>query len=228
MKAALKALTGAAALSAVLILSACVTAPPAKDYAAFRAASPRSILVVPALNNTVSVEAPDLFLSTISQPFGERGYYMFPAYMVKRVLEEDGLSDAGLVHNADALRFGVLFGCDAVLFVSIERWESQYALIATSTNVQFDYTLKSCRTGEALWSDTQAMTYSPQASSSGNPLADLLAQAIVAALEKAAPNYIPLAQLANLQAAGVVGRGLPAGPYLADQHLKDATVFPAH
>lgn len=229
MKAALNALKGAVCVAAALTLSACVTAgPPAKDYTAFRAAGPRSILVVPALNNTVSVEAPDFFLSTISQPFGERGYYMFPAYMVKRLLEEDGLSDAGLVHNADASRFGALFGCDAVLFVSIERWESQYIVISTSTNVEFTYTLKSCRTGEALWTDTQSMTYSPQASNSGNPLADLLAQAIVSALEKAAPNYIPLTRMANLQASTIAGRGLPAGPYLPEQHLKDAAAFPAN
>ena len=36
------------------------------------------------------------------------------------------------------------------------------------------------------------MVYSPQSSSSGNPIADLIAQAIMAAVEKGAPNYMPL------------------------------------
>ncbi len=220
----------AAALLITLSTSACATAfvPVPKDYTQFRASNPRSILVVPALNNTVSVEAPDFFLSTISRPFAERGYYIFPSYMVKRVLEEDGLSDAGLVHSANASRFGSLFGCDAVLFVDIERWQSQYLIISTSTNVKFNYVLKSCHDGNVLWSDTQMLTYRPQASNSGNPLADLLAQAIISAMEKAAPNYIPLAQLANLQASSITGKGLPAGPYLPEQHLRDTEAFPSN
>jgi hypothetical protein len=210
-----------------VLLSACVTAPTPKNYSSFYSESPRSILVVPALNNTVSVTAPDFFVSTVSRPFAERGYYVYPAYMVKRVLEDQGLSDAGLVHSADASRLGTLFGCDAVLFVEIERWESQYIVISTSTNVQFDYVLKSCKTGQELWRDTQSLTYSPQASSSGNPLADLLAQAIISAIEKGAPNYIPLTQQANLLASSTPGQGLPAGPYLPAAHGQDRTQYPA-
>jgi hypothetical protein len=70
------------------------------------------------------------------------------------------------------------------------------------------------------------MVYSPQANSSGNPIADLIAQAVVAALEKGAPNYMPLTVQANALAAGAPGRGLPAGPYLPAQYLKDKTVYP--
>lgn len=206
--------------------SACVTAPASKSYAALRAEAPRSVLVVPALNSTVNVDAADYFVSTISRPVAERGYYVFPAHMVKRVLDDEGLSDAGLVHQADASRFQPLFGCDTVMFVEIKKWESQYIVISTSTNVEFEYTLKSCRTGATLWSNTQAMSYSPQGGSSGNPLADLVAQAIVAAIEKAKPNYIPLTQQANLLATHVYGQGLPAGPYLPGSYSKDQKQFP--
>lgn len=214
------------AVASSLLLAACVTGPSPKNYQTFYGESPKSILVVPALNNTVSVNAADFFVSTVSRPFAERGYYVYPAYMVKRVLEDQGLSDAGLVHSADASRLGGLFGCDAILFVEIQRWESQYIVISTSTNVQFQYTLKSCKTGQVLWTDTQSLSYSPQASNSGNPLADLLAQAIMSAIEKGAPNYIPLTQQANLQAASWPGQGLPAGPYLPAQFGKDRTQYP--
>ena len=81
-------------------------------------------------------------------------------------------------------------------------------------------------TGDVLWQDTRAMSYSPQASSSGNPLADLLAQAVVAAIEKGMPNYIPLAQQANMLAASTVGQGLPAGPYREEAYKKDLEAFP--
>lgn len=115
-----------------------------------------------------------------------------------------------------------------MLYIAIEKWESQYALIATSTNVEFQYSLKSCKTGQELWSSHQAMSYSPQNNnSSGNPIADLIAAAVVAALEKAAPNYIPLAQQSNLLASATVGFGLPAGPYLPTMYQKDLKEFPA-
>jgi hypothetical protein len=35
------------------------------------------------------------------------------------------LSDASMVYQADTRRFGELFGCDAALYLSIEKWESQ-------------------------------------------------------------------------------------------------------
>ena len=219
-------LSAACATAAALSLTACVTAPTPKNYAAFRTENPRSVLVVPALNSTVNVDAADYFVSTIARPVAERGYYVFPAHMVKRVLDDEGLSDAGLVHQADASQLGPLFGCDAVMFVEILKWESQYIVISTSTNVEFEYTLKSCRTGEVLWNTTQMLSYSPQASSSGNPLADLLVQAVVSALEKAKPNYIPLTQQANLLATHVVGQGLPAGPYLPAHYQHDLKQYP--
>lgn len=219
-------LAGAGILASAA-LAACATAPAPKDYSAFRQEDPRSILVLPVLNNSGAVEAPEFFLSTISQPFAQRGYYVFPANMVKSLLEEEGLSDPALLYGADTRRLANLFGCDTALYMSIERWESQYVVLATSTNVAFNYELKSCKTGEVLWTDTQELSYSPQANSSGNPLADLIAQMVVAALEKGAPNYIPLAQMANAQASGTAGRGLPAGPYLAGVYGADLDQFPA-
>jgi hypothetical protein len=41
----------------------------------------------------------------------------------------------------------------------------------------------------------------------------LLANAIVAAIAKAAPNYMPLAHQANNGAINLKGTGIPAGPY---------------
>ena len=41
----------------------------------------------------------------------------------------------------------------------------------------------------------------------------MIADAIVAAVAKAAPNYMPLAVQANRQAINLKGTGLPAGPY---------------
>jgi hypothetical protein len=199
------------------VFSGCATIPK-KDYTAFQAADPHSILIIPVVNRSVDVNAPDYFLSTLSIPVAERGYYVFPVDMVKHLLENDGLADADLVHNADTMKLCSMFGADSVLYVSIERWDARYLLLTTQVTVDFDYKLKDCKTGEVIWAERQVKVYSPQQSqSSGNPLADLVAMALTAAITKGVPNYMPLAHQANAAAfAYPKGRGLPAGPYLPE------------
>lgn len=210
----------------ILLVSACATPPPPADYSQFREADPHSILILPAFNQTVAIEAPEFFLSTVSRPFAERGYYTFPAHMVKRILEEEGLSDTSLIYEADATAMGRLFSCDSALYITIEKWESKYLLLATTTTVEFNYELKSCKTGATLWQNRRAMSYTPDSDSTGNIWADLIVMAVTAAVEKAAPNYIPLAQQANSFASLVPGQGIPAGPYLAEKYKVDLKDFP--
>lgn len=195
-------------------LSACAVPPQKKDFSTIRANHPRSILIVPVTNSSTQVDAPDNFLATLPVPLAEKGYYVFPVHMVKRVMEDEGLADADLVHSADARKVAALFGADAVLFANIRRWDSQYILLSTTTTVDIDYTLRSGRTGETLWEETVHTAYSPQAQNSGgHPLAFLFTQLIVAAMERAAPSYLPLASQANGVAFYAAGRGIPSGPY---------------
>ena len=149
------------ALLLSIVCTGCMTPTPDVhyDYSAFRSANPRSILIVPVVNNSVDVTASDYFLSAISKPVAERGYYVFPVNMVKRVMEADGLADANMVHSADPTRLAALFGADSVLYVSIERWDAQYAVLSTSVTVEFTYTLKDGHTGDTIWQSDQKIVY---------------------------------------------------------------------
>jgi hypothetical protein len=211
-------------LTSALGLVGCATAPHRSDFVQFRTENPRSILVVPPINKSVDVNAPDYFLATIATPLAERGYYVFPVNMVRSVLADDGLSDANLVHSGDPRRLGELFGTDAVLYISIDRWDAKYVLLATTVTVELTYSLKSAHTGSELWKEHRVLAYSPQHNSSGNPLADLIADVVAAAVTKAAPNYLPLARQANAQAVSLKGTGLPAGPH-DSLYLKDTGDF---
>jgi hypothetical protein len=208
----------------VLIVSGCATQAQKKDYTSLRTESPRSILVVPVINRSVEVNAPDYFLSTISQPLAERGYYVFPVHLVKRMMEDDGLGDADMVHAGNPQQLGKIFGADSVMYVTIERWDAQYIVFSTTVTVELKYTLKSTSTGQTLWSNSQKLVYQPNNNNSGGGLAGLIAQAVTAAIAKAAPNYMPLAHQANVQAIYTKGQGLPAGPY-SDLYQKDQTDF---
>jgi hypothetical protein len=179
--------------------------------------------VVPAVNKSVDVDAPDYFLSTVAKPLAERGYYVFPVHLVKRVMEDDGLNDADLVHASGPQQLGNMFGADAVMYITIERWDARYVVLSTTVTVELKYVLKSATTGNSLWTNSQKIVYQPQ-NNQGGGLAGLIAQAVVAAMTKAAPNYVPLAQQANAQAIYIKGQGLPAGPYDA-LYQKDQADF---
>ena len=203
-----------------LAVSGCATAPK-KDFTAFRSENPRSVLVIPVVNKTVEVNAADYFLSTLSIPIAERGYYVFPVDVVKHLLENDGLADSSMVHGADTMKLCNLFGADSVLYVSIEQWDAKYLVLTTQVTVAFEYTIKGCKTGDVLWNHKQTWVYAPQNQSTGNPLGDLIAMAINAAVTKAAPNYMPLARQANAMSLKYPdGPGFPAGPYSPD-YMKD-------
>ncbi len=207
---------------ALAFMAACAPQMKKKDYTKFRAENPKSILILPVVNNTVDVDAPRYFLATVSVPVSERGYYVFPVNLVRGVMNEEGLSDANLVHNADPVVLGDLFGADAILYISIEHWETQYIIISATTIVSFTYVLKSGRTGEEIWREKTTMQYSPQASGGG--VGGLIGQAVAAAIQKAAPNYMPLARQANAKTITFPGIGFPAGPY-DENHGGDLEAF---
>jgi hypothetical protein len=138
---------------------------------------------------------------------------VFPVNAVKRVLEDNGLSDADLVHKAVVQKLAALFGADAVLYITINRWDARWILLSTTITVDLTYVLKDGKTGTELWADSRHVQYTPQGSSSGNIFADLIVDVAVAAMEKAAPNYMPLARQANAAAFTYPGPGIPPGPY---------------
>jgi hypothetical protein len=193
---------------AVLAAAGCATPRP-KDYTKFMSAQPRSILVVPVVNKSVDVTAADYFLSTIPIPLAERGYYVFPVNLVKRTLEDDGLADAGLVHGAEPTRLAALFGADAILYVTIERWDAKWVLVTTQVTVEFAYAIKDGKTGDTLWAEKRRMVYQSDGGNQGG----LLGAIVAAAITRASPNYMPLARQANATALAYPGPGLPAGPY---------------
>ncbi|WP_259780420.1 DUF799 domain-containing protein [Aestuariispira ectoiniformans] len=197
----------------ITALTACQTTLPKADYTMYRELDPKSILVVMPVNRSVEVEAPDYFLTTIAKPIAEKGYYVFPVNLVKNVMDEEGMSDADLVHSSDPTVLGELFGADAILYVSIDKWTSQWVVFDTVTTVTFTYTMKSGETGETFWSKTQNLQYSPNQGGGGGGLAGLIAKAVIAAVERAAPNYIPMTRQANAIAVNAKNDGMLPGPY---------------
>lgn len=203
------------ALSCLLIgaLAGCANAPAKKDLSAFIADAPRSILVVPAVNKSLDVDAPNYLLSTLTVPLAEKGFYVFPVNTAKVVLEQEGFYEGEKIQQQPPEALAKLFGADAVLYVTIKQWDAQYAILAATVTVDFDYRIY-WKDGTEIWQANQKMQYSPQSNNAGSPLVTLISAVVNAALTRAAPNYLPLTQQANKTAFFMGPNAIPNGPYL--------------
>lgn len=186
------------------------------DLAKFNAHKPRSILVVPVQNDSPEVTAPTVFISTITVPLAEHGYYVFPVYLTEMLLRDLGLPEAGHIHQLPPDRFFELFGADAVLLVTIKDWSTKYLVINSSVVVDVEYLLKDTRTGNVLWESQQHIVHSSGGS-------DLISMAVGAALSALFTDYLPLARQANAMVF-LPPTGIPAGPYHPD-YEKDQDRF---
>ena len=190
---------------------------PEYHYSKFFENHPRSILVIPPFNESTAVDAPILFNTTVSMPFGEQGYYVFPVFLTKDVLMDMGLSDEGVLKEAPIQRFKDVFGADAVLYITIKQWVTTYLVISSSVTVEANYKLVDTNTEDVLWERTELVVQQ----SSGSSLLEI---ALSAALNAMLTDYRPLARQTNLQVLSKPSAGLPAGPY-HQNYKKDYNTF---
>lgn len=200
----------------IAIVTLCVAAGcMPRDLATFYAHHPRSIVVVPAVNETVEVSAPAVFITTVTRPLAERGYYVFPVHLTDLILKDLGFAEAGHIHLLPPERFHDVFGADAVLLITIKDWSTKYLVLASSVDVRMEYVLKDTRTGTVLW---QTEKFVSESKGGGDPIS-----LIVAAVHALFTDYLPLARQANEQVF-LPPAGLPAGPY-HPEYKRDARRF---
>ena len=192
----------------IIALTGCVTQPVKKDMSAFIAAAPRSILIVPVINKSLDVDASNYVLSTLPVPVAEKGYYVFPVNTTKFVLEQEGFYEGDRIHNEPPAVLAKLFDADAILYVTINRWDAKYVVISTAVTVEFEYRMVS-KDGTEIWREKKTMVYSPDQNNSGG----LLGMLMSAAIARAAPNYMPLTQQANREVFLLSPNAPPNGPY---------------
>ncbi|MEO6542742.1 MAG: GNA1162 family protein [Nitrospiraceae bacterium] len=199
-------------ICAALFLSGCVTQPK-PDYSTFFDHQPRSILVVPPANKTTAVDAPAVFLTTVSAAFAERGYYVFPVFLVQDVLNDLGATDEGAIAAIPPEKFKEVFGADSILYVTITDWTTSYVVLASNIIVGAEYRLVDAGTGAVLWTGKQKVVHGGSAGGGGGLIGALVVAAVNAAVTATTVQYRPIALQANTFVAKQSGHGLPAGPY---------------
>jgi hypothetical protein len=195
------------------ITSGCATTMPPYDYTAFERCRPRSIVVIPPNNNSVAVNAPYMYLSTITRPLAEKGYYVFPVFMIDYFLKENGLPTPEEMNGIPLDKIGEHIGADAVLYITIEEWGQKYQVIQSVTKVRATLKLVDVKTGALLW-DASAFAQVSSGDGGGGLGGMLINAVITQVLNSTISDPTPaLARQANFAALHSQARGLPDGPY---------------
>lgn len=180
------------------------------DYTNYRAYPPRSIVVLPPINEGTDVRATYGYLSTVTRPIAELGYYVFPVALIDQLLKENGLPTPGEMVQAPLDKIREIVGADAVLYVTIKQYGTRFQLLASSTVVVADARLVDTRTGTLLWAGRLAAQ--ENSGGSGNILADVIGALITQVIGQSTDRAHGLSERANSQLA-VEDRGLLHGPY---------------
>jgi len=201
------------AAAAVVLLAGCASSPPPPyDYGPYLAHMPRSIVVIPPLNKSPEPIASYAFLSTISKPIGERGYYVFPVTVVAELMKQNGCPTPGEMNQVPPEKLREVFGADAALFLTVTEWGTEYQIINSETVVSVTARLVDLRTGDEFWSNAQ--TARSDSSHGQHDLAAMIAAALVSQVFSSSTDPVhALAPAVSTSLVWDAHQGMLLGPY---------------
>jgi hypothetical protein len=190
------------------LLAGCATS--RFDYGPYLDHMPRSILVLPPLDESPEVDATYGCLCSVTRPLAERGYYVFPVAVVDRMLRENGLPTPGEMHQVPPTKLHEIFGADAILYLTVKDWGTSYQVIDSVTKVHVEGRLVDARTGTELWQGTERLQ---RGSGGGGNAVGQLAAALVGQVTATPERARELGAEANQALIGAGAGSLLLGPY---------------
>lgn len=182
---------------------------PPHDYASYIEHSPRSILVLPPLNESKQIEATYRCLSTVTQPLAELGYYVFPVAVIDQYLKANGMPTAAEMHQISLGKVLEIIGADAVLYLDVQHYDAQLVTIGAR--------LVDTRSAALLWEGSARAEYHPSAlfeSRSPHNAWDFLGELLLdLAVDELTGNLRNLCSQVSVQLFSPGKRGLPHGPH---------------
>jgi len=216
-----KSISYIAALTLAFILSGCGATYVTKgsEFPKMYEEQPKSLLILPPMNESTDAEAKDYYMTTAEMPFALMGYYTFPVEMVTDIMKQEGVYDTEILYNLPMNKFHEYFGADAVLMTRIKKWDVSYMVIASTLTVSIEAKIISTKTSQELWKYVGTVKVDLSGGNSGGGLAGLVASAIATAINTAAADYVTYAHQANARIIST----LPAGPY-SEIYMQDQGV----
>ncbi|MGF6149377.1 DUF799 domain-containing protein [Pseudomonas fluorescens] len=197
-----------AGLLALTVLGGCVS-PKTVDYSAYKQSRPKTILVLPPLNNSPDVKASYSMLSQVTYPLAEAGYYVLPIALVDETFHQNGLTTPADIHQAPANKLQEIFGADAALYITVTDYGTRYMVISSATVVTASAKLVDLKTGTTLWTGSaSASSEEGNNNSGGGLLGALITAAVKQVINSSTDAGHPIA---GITSARLLSAGHPAG-----------------
>jgi hypothetical protein len=162
-----------------LALAGCAISTQQVDYTAYKASRPRSILVLPPVNESPDIKATYGILSQITLPLAESGYYVLPVALVDETFRQNGLTTPNDIQSVPPRKLREIFGADAALYITISEYGTKYQVIQSATLVAASAKLIDLKTGDTLWTGSASASSAENSNNSGG-LVGLLINAALA------------------------------------------------
>lgn len=147
------------------------------DYSAFKQSRPRTIVVLPPLNESPDVKATYGMLSQVTYPLAEAGYYVVPVALMDETFRLNGLTTPGDIHQVSPQKLREIFGADAALYVTVSQYGTSYMVLSSATVVTAGAKLVDLKSGATLWTGS-ASASSEEFRAGGDPIGMLIAAVI--------------------------------------------------
>ena len=185
------------------------------DYSAYKQSRPRSVVILPPLNESPDVNATYSMLSQMTRPLAESGYYVFPVTLVDETFKQNGLTEAHDIHAVAPAKLREIFGADAALYVTVKQYGATYTVLNSVAIVTASAKLVDLKTGAILWGGSATANNNEGGNSGGGGLIGaLVAAAVKQIINSTADTSHPVAGITSqrLLSAGHVNSVL-YGPY---------------
>ena len=117
----------------------------------YRDHMPKSIVVLPPVNDTNELEIADITMMQIPEHLAEAGYYVYSPLVVQDYFRSNGAPSAAEVDQIPYQKIHQVFGADAALHVHITDFTYRYFGISAGWHYDVTMTLIDLHSGEALW-----------------------------------------------------------------------------
>ncbi|OHX13921.1 hypothetical protein BI347_10685 [Chromobacterium sphagni] len=202
---------GAAATLAILATGC--AAPVKRDYTAYKQSRPRSILILPPLNESPDVNATNGMLSQMSYPLAEAGYYVLPVTLVSETFKQNGLTMANDIQQVPPAKLRQIFGADAALYATVNRYGVHYSVLDSVAEVSVKARLVDLKTGQEIWAGSAYGNNAANNNSGGGLIGMLVSAAIKQIVNSASDATYPVAGMtSNMLLSGGQANGVLYGP----------------
>jgi hypothetical protein len=124
----------------------------------FGAIKPNSIAVMPVMNETVDMKAPEVVRPVVYDKVIAWGYESPPIGMVDGILAAHNIHEAGEVNQFTTKELGEMFSVDAILYTTITDWSTKWLAVYASQTVGLRLELKSTEDNQVLWENQYTYT----------------------------------------------------------------------